>query len=386
MCDRVAPVSVVRCKSYDTAVVEEALNECLALLGGIEQFVRRGETIVLKPNLLAPTPPSRGVTTHPSVIRALALRVRDAGARAVIADSPGSPVEMPVLGALYRITGMEGAASETGATLGFDSSEVTISNPDGKFVKTVPVARMMAECDGIINVPKLKTHGFMVLSAGIKNMFGVVPGMRKSEFHFKMPKRELFGELLVDIALAMKPRLTVLDAVTSMEGHGPAHGDLIETQLLAASGDVFALDLVASHMSGIRAQSIYALKAAIARGLAPASIKEIRLLGETRDNISHHFAMPRDVTVFNPFRYFLPRSLADKAADMVRPVPVFDRRICSGCRTCLRQCPPHAITMHNGFPEVDVDKCISCFCCQELCPKGAVGARRRALVRHTKHK
>lgn len=374
-------VSVVRCKSYDEREVERAVDECLSLLGGIDQFVRRGETILLKPNLLAPTPPSRGVTTHPSVIRALARRVGDAGARALIADSPGSPVEVPVLSSFYRITGMEAAAEATGAALGFDLSEVAVNNPDGKFVKTIPVARVMAECDGMINVPKLKTHGFMILSAGIKNLFGCVPGMRKSEFHFKMPKRELFGELLVDIALAMKPRLTVLDAVTSMEGHGPAHGDLTQTGLLAASGDVFALDLVAAHIAGIRAQSVYAIKAAIDRGLTPSSIKAIRLLGEPAEGIAHHFAMPRDVSVFNPFRYFLPRTLAERAAEMVRPVPVFDRNTCSGCQTCLQKCPAHAITIYDGFPRADLDRCISCFCCEELCPKGAVGARRRAFVR-----
>ncbi|MDP2857529.1 MAG: DUF362 domain-containing protein [Bacillota bacterium] len=379
-------VSVSRCKSYEAADVEGALDRCLALLGGMDQFARRGETIVLKPNLLAPMPPSRGVTTHPSVMRALALRLRDAGARVVIADSPGSPVEMPVLSALYRITGMEGVASETGATLGFDSAEVNVSNPDGKFIKTLPLARMMAECDGIINVPKLKTHGFMVLTAGIKNMFGVVPGMRKSEFHFRMPEREMFGELLVDIALATRPRLTVLDAVSSMQGHGPTHGDLIHTGLLVASADVFALDLVAAHIAGMRASSIYPLKAAIARGLAPATMKDIRLLGETAEGIAHHFTMPRDVAVFNPFRYFLPRPLADRAADLVRPVPVFDPKVCTGCRTCFRQCPPHAIEMAGTFPQVNLKKCISCFCCQELCPTGAVGVRRRVFVRPARHK
>ncbi len=372
---------MARCKSYDEPEVDRAVDRCLALLGGIEQFVHRGETILLKPNLLAPVPPSRGVTTHPSVIQALARKIADTGARPLIADSPGSPVEVPVLGPFYRITGMEAAAAATGASLGFDLSEVMVNNPDGKFVKAVPVARVMAECDGIINVPKLKTHGFMILSAGIKNLFGCVPGMRKSEFHFRMPKRETFGELLVDIALATRPRLTVLDAVTSMEGHGPAHGDLIQTGLLAASGDVFTLDIVAAHIAGMRAQSIYALKAAIDRGLAPSSVKGVRLLGETSENIAYHFSMPRDVAVFNPFRYFLPARLAERAAELVRPVPVFRRNVCSGCRTCLQKCPAHAIVFRDGIPEVDLAKCISCFCCEELCPAGAVGARRRAFVR-----
>jgi uncharacterized protein (DUF362 family)/ferredoxin len=398
-------ISVSRCESYAAPVVERALDSCLASLGGIERFAKRGETIVLKPNLLAAMAPSRGVTTHPTVIRALALRLKDTGARAIIADCPGGPVGRSMLPVLYRVTGMEDVAAETGATLSYDNAEVSISNPDGKFVKTIPVSRVMSECDGIINAPKLKTHGYMVLTAGIKNLFGVVPGMRKSEFHLRMPQREMFGELLVDIALAMKPRLTVLDAVQSMQGNGPTHGDLIDTGLLVASPDVFWLDLVAAHIAGIRPTAIYALRAAIARGLAPSSIEGVSLIDATtgsiahrfekadiyatgtallRDRISNRMRLPRDVAVFNPFRYFLPKPLADRAAGMARPVPVFDRAVCTGCQTCFKQCPPHAIDMAEGFPQADLDKCISCFCCQELCTRGAVRIKRRAFVREAR--
>ena len=114
-------VYVIHCSDYDQAA--ERLRAVIGEMGGMERFVRPGERILLKANLLRPAPPEAAICTHPAVVEAVACLVKEAGGTAVIADSPGGALQKEsVLRNLYTKTGMERAAANAGAEVSCDAS------------------------------------------------------------------------------------------------------------------------------------------------------------------------------------------------------------------------------------------------------------------------
>jgi ferredoxin len=206
----------------------------------------------------------------------------------------------------------------------------------------------------------------------------VIPGIEKSQFHFKVPDRDDFGNMLVDLMLACAPDLSIMDAVVGMEGEGPAGGTPKKIGALIASADSVALDVVASAIAGFDPMEVYTNKAAATRGIGPRSVDDIDVAGvpwlEFRPEV---FAKPdRDIASRVP-RWVAPilRKHAASRPYLERPSG------CTRCRTCEKNCPVTAITMTENGPAFDYDKCIRCYCCQETCPPQAIGLKRPWLVR-----
>ena len=114
----------------------------------------------------------------------------------------------------------------------------------------------MLDVDKIINVPKLKTHGMTVYSGAVKNMFGIIPGSYKGEYHLRFEDVDDFADLLVDLCLFAKPVLTVMDAVVGMEGYGPTNGRPRTVGLIISSPDPYALDVVAAEVIGLKGRQV----------------------------------------------------------------------------------------------------------------------------------
>ena len=171
-------VYLAACPDYGQA--EAKLREAVAALGGMERFVRPGERILLKANLLRAAPPESAICTHPAVAAAAAKLVAEAGGTAVITDSPGGALHKEaVLRGLYEKTGMAQAAAASGAELCYDASTRTVSLPAGRVLKQAEVIAPVAEADGVFDLPKLKTHVLMSMTGAVKNLFGVLPGLSK---------------------------------------------------------------------------------------------------------------------------------------------------------------------------------------------------------------
>ncbi|MGE5561556.1 MAG: DUF362 domain-containing protein, partial [Chloroflexota bacterium] len=218
------PVAVTRCSTYDQDVVDAALREAVDLLGGIERFVRPGQRVLLKANLLGKHRPEDAVTTHPAVIEAVTRLVQAAGGRVLIGDSPGGSYTESALRALYDATGLDAVAERTGAELNYDTTEVIQPHPAGQLAKSFPVIKPITVADVIIPVSKLKTHGLTTFTGAVKVLFGVIPGLRKAEYHVRMPAVDDFAGILVDIAEMVKPQLSIMDGIIGMDKAGPAAG------------------------------------------------------------------------------------------------------------------------------------------------------------------
>lgn len=378
-------VAIVECSSYDLEIVQGALNRLVGLLGGWEHFVRPGENIVIKPNLLMKKSPAEAVTTHPSVIEAAARSVIGAGGRAVIAESPGGPFNTRILQWVYKGCGLAEVASRSGAVLNFNTAETTVKVPAGGILAGVTVLEEVARSDGVVSISKLKTHGLTRMTGAVKNLFGVIPGLKKAEYHFRMPGAEEFSAMLVDVAMAVSPRLHIMDAVVGMEGEGPSGGEPVHMGLLLAGACPFTLDLVAAALAGIKAEEVPTIVVSIKRGYISGDIKDVRLLGDPVSLPRLRFRLPpraRDCDLLKAnSRDNLPGWLVSSVNRRLRPYPGFSQEICIGCGECSRICPAGAISMDKKIPLPDLDVCIRCFCCQELCPQRAVRINRPWLGR-----
>jgi ferredoxin len=269
---------------------------------------------------------------------------------------------------------MDEVARQTGLALNFDLSDAEVPCPAAKYLRRVRIIKPLLEADLIINLPKLKTHGQIVYTGAVKNMFGAVPGTLKMEYHMTMRTADRFADALIDIFLAAPPALTIMDAVVGMDGLGPAAGDLKPIGLVLAGEDAFALDLTALAVIRADPAAVPLIRAAMDRKLCPTSLDDVEMVGNALADVRvKGFHMPQHDALQGTS--FADGRVRNWLAAITKPKPVFLHRRCTSCGECMRLCPAHVITMPGRKPRADLGGCIRCFCCQELCPSKAVAIR-----------
>ncbi|MDH4228111.1 MAG: DUF362 domain-containing protein [Deltaproteobacteria bacterium] len=360
-------VSTSLCAQYSNDEVYRAVKQAVDLVGGIGAFVRPGERILIKPNMLGGKPAEAGVTTHPTVVSAAIRLVIEAGATPLVGDSPG----MGSLISVAKKCGIAEAAALGNAALIDLKTPVIVDATGTKSFKRFEIAKEALEPHGIINLPKLKTHAQMFLTMGVKNTFGCVPGMRKAQWHLTAGTDvERFADMMLDLHINVKPRLSILDAVVSMEGNGPMGGNLRNTGFVAASADAVALDAAITKMLGRRTNDVPILKAASARSFPGTDYSNIEMLGAMPEaKVFDRFAFPP--LIHTNFGAMLPKFLDKRIRKALSSRPNIMHGSCTMCAQCVRICPP-GVMKAKGKIEINYDGCIRCFCCQEICPSGAI--------------
>ncbi|MGE5507773.1 MAG: DUF362 domain-containing protein [Chitinophagales bacterium] len=370
----VAVVAIKKCPVYEVGRVQEALEEAVALCGGWERYVRPGDKVLLKGNLIAPRRPDEAATTHPEVLRALVRALKARGCEVSIGDSAGGAIAglAPTARAL-EVAGWARVCAEEGASLvNFDrEGTVPVASRTGRLVKEFHIARPVREADVVINVPKLKVHSNGGYTGAVKNTFGCIPGLRKAEYHRLAPSLGEFAELIADIHLACRVTLSVLDAIEGMEGAGPTNGTPKKVGLLLASPDPLALDTVAATMIGLDPAGLDMLQAAARLGVGQGDPGRIRVVGDFGQPPKVEFALPPSVVKGRRRR--TPRWLLPALIAFFKTRPEIDLQRCKRCGICRGSCPVKAIDQEM---RIDRSACIECLCCQELCPQGAVSLRR----------
>lgn len=369
--------SLVKCASYDEAEVSAAIERAVDLIGGAESIFERGEKILVKINLLGAYQPEKRVTTHPAIVRGIIELVRKAGAEPIVGDSPGGINTPSSFRRLARITGIGPLCEEMGVELVlFDGDMRKLESPSGKLFRFFDAAGILQEVDGVVAAPVLKTHGLMKITCAVKVLFGLLSGVHKLQYHVKVPSRRDFADMLVDLYLAVKPKLTVVDAVIGMDGEGPAHGDPFSLGAIISAVDCLIADVAACRLIGIDPLSIYTTAAAAARGLVDT--EDLDLVGDPLESFRvDGFRLPKSDLEDRelPFARRLFRNLSTAKPALKSAVS------CTSCATCQRLCPARAIDLQSGKPSFDYEKCIRCYCCEELCPEGAIERRNHWLVR-----
>ncbi len=362
-------VAIVKCGSYDQEEVNSAVRRGIELLGGSEKFTSPGEQILLKPNVLWGTDPQRCVVTHPAVFQAVALQFKEAGSSLLYGDSPGGV--QPAMHALKK-AGFHDVAMELGIEPGQFDHGKRVSFPDGITSKVLFIADAVLSCNGVISLPKLKTHGLTRMTGAVKNQYGCVPGIVKGEYHARFPDIDQFSQLLVDITRFVKPRLYVMDAVYAMEGNGPQSGDPKKIGAILLSTDPVAIDSVACRIIDLDPSYVPPVRIGAQCGLGYSAHEQIEIVGDPVD-----LFIDRSFNVVRKAPPAIPRSrLLQALRKHFTPRPVIRRKLCTSCHRCVQVCPvdPKAIAVKekSRTPCYDYSLCIRCFCCHEMCPSRAI--------------
>ncbi len=364
-----APVFLEQVPDYEPGKVRAAV---FRLLEKTAPAVRRGDRVLIKPNLLAPASPGRAITTHPHVVRAAAEWALGCGGRVLIADSPG-------MGSFERLLREGGyAAALAGLPLEMRAFRETLKVDVGPPFGSIPLARDALAADVVLNLPKLKSHCMMLLTLGVKNLFGCVVGLAKPEWHLRCGiDRASFARLLVGICTAIRPAVTLLDGILALEGDGPGKGGLPRPiGALLASPSAPALDATVCRMLGLPPPELPTHRAALELGALPAAIE---VQGDPPRVEAFRFPVLAPLT-------FGPRRLEHLMRMHLIQRPVLRAgAVCRGCGECVRACPAEAVAAGRGGVAFDYRRCIRCYCCVEMCPQGLLRTAETAPGRLLRH-
>lgn len=359
-------VALIRCEDYQDVL--EKLSSGVDLLGGVNQFCAPGDKLLLKPNLLVGDKPEHGTTTHPAVFEAAARLFKDGGARLSYGDSPG----VGSLQITARLAGLDAVAQSLGVSLADFGTLLDLHFPDGILLKHFQIAKSLSEVDGVINLPKFKTHGLTRLTGAVKNLFGCLPGVQKTGFHARLPDEFQFARMLVDLAELIAPRLHIMDGVFGMEGNGPRNGRVRHVGLIMISTNPHALDYCMARIMNLEPSLVPTLKVAQEDGFLQPD--RITILGDPIDEfIIEDFDANRSMLSTTGTQGFYMRMLKQ----WITPRPEIIPENCTRCGRCVEVCPvmPKAIGFVNSRsepPQYNYRQCIRCYCCQEMCPDEAI--------------
>ncbi len=347
---------IVKPADYEDSTVRTVVFEMMDSLGG-ERIVP-GMHVLIKPNLLAPASPKDAMLTHPSIVQAAVEYVLGRGATVQVSDSSAT-------GSFEKILRQSGIrAALEGLPVECRPFENSVRLPASPPFNQIELAEDALKADVIINLPKMKTHSQMLLTLGVKNLFGCVVGLRKPEWHMKTGVNRLaFARVLVQIYAALKPSFNILDGVLAMEGDGPGKGGTPKkVGVILGSDDAVAMDVAVCRMLGIAPEELLTNVAAQELGLMPG---EISVEG-TLPRIANYKLPEIGAVIFGPRifhgilrRYFVQRPQVLESA-------------CKLCGECWKLCPAHAVARAGKKVKFDYNECIRCYCCLEVCPHGAI--------------
>jgi uncharacterized protein (DUF362 family) len=291
-------VTLIRCTDYNEARIAKAIQKQFELLGGLEKFVSRADTVLLKPNFIAPRSHRHATQTDPAIILEVAKLLKDFGAKPLVGDSPAWG---NVFGCVEALKLEEPLRKLSVPVKQLDKPrKCRIGANDTK----VGISSVALDADVIINLPKLKTHQQLVATFAVKNMFGCVAGKRKALWHFaKGGKEEDFCKLLIEIYKFLNPALTIIDGVVAMDGPGPIRGRARPLGWLIGETEPMACEVICCKLVNIKPEELPIIKTARQMGVGYSGMDKIKIAGDGfPENICMDFQLANPV----PIRFSLP--------------------------------------------------------------------------------
>ena len=366
-------VQIRKIESYDPAALDAAVKSFLREMP--LSRVNRSKRVLIKPNLLGAYLPERAVTTHPAVVEALVRYWLEKGKEVWIGDSPGGALNVE---RVWETCGYNDLAKRYPVKLvNLSTSGFRELDYEGTKVK---ISEVFWRCGIIINVAKYKTHSLTGFTGGLKNLYGLVPGLIKTDYHRLYPATKDFAALLLALYWLTRSRVSYsfIDGILGMDGAGPSAGRVRNFGLLFGSRSIPAMDYTAARLMGFRMGDVPYLREALhGDGILPSRIKvptsfqdftlpdvDIRVVKLRKELLKYVPGIGRKI--FQKVYYFHPR--------------ISER--CKSCGLCVRSCPVHAITppAPGILPAVNPKVCIKCMCCHEMCPHHAVDIHKSFLA------
>ncbi|MBS1150474.1 MAG: hypothetical protein H6Q89_2172 [Myxococcaceae bacterium] len=245
------------------------VRRALEAIGGMGAFVKRGESVLIKPNVGWNRLPEQAANTNPEVVAEVVRHVRAAGAAKIwVADVPVNAAER-----CFERSGISRAVGDAGATVLLPgSNSFTEVSVGGQVLQSANVLKVLADADKVINLPMVKQHGLTQLTGCLKNWYGVLGGHR-------VRLHQDIHHSIVDLAAMAKPTLTVLDATRVLMANGPTGGSLSDVKRLdtiVVGLDEVALDTFGASLMGFDPAEIGFLEIAEKAGLGTRDFRSLK--------------------------------------------------------------------------------------------------------------
>jgi uncharacterized protein (DUF362 family) len=290
-------VTLTRCSDYSESRIREVVARQFELLGGLERFVRPGDTVLLKPNFIAPRSRRRATQTDPAVIVEVARLLKDFGARPFVGDSPAWSNVFACVKALRLEQPLKRLSVPVRALNKPKKCRIGRNNP------SIGISSVALEADVIINLPKFKTHQQLMATFAVKNMFGCVSGKWKTFWHFAKGKRDSdFCRLLIEVFRYLEPALTIIDAVMVMDGPGPIRGRARPLGYLIGGTEPMAMENVCCKLVKIKPEDLPIIKTARQMGFDLSEPDKIEVIG---DDFPESACMDFELPELIPIRFSL---------------------------------------------------------------------------------
>lgn len=376
-------IAIVNVKDHDS--IQAAIVTGIKLVEDSFNFkLSECKNILLKPNLLRAT---KDACTQPEFVDGTLAYLKEKKVpkeNINIGDSPGQLKTFAT--SIAKKIGIYDIVKREGINFIDFEREVPVEvKIDGALrFNNCYISKPVVDCDLLINLPKLKTHGEATITGAIKNYWGIIPGGLKAKSHLLGKTAEQFGEVLADnyswIVKNKPHRLIVYDLHTIMQGPmGPVNGRMKKWNLVLVGTDELALDTVALEIGKFKGlQYVPHLKNAYERGLGIGDLEKIQIVGvslEEAKKMTPKFKVPgRRMTK-------LATSITGGLVYRVtKRIPTIIKELCAQCGQCSEVCPAGAIEFEtNRYPKFNRDICISCLCCMEICPQQSIKSKKRGF-------
>ncbi len=366
-------VQIRRIESYDLPQLEEAVAAYLK--AGKIGRLNRCKRVLIKPNALGAYAPDRAVTAHPVVLEAIIRYFLDRGKEVWLGDSPGGTVNVEKV---WQTCGFSELAERYPIKL------VNLSTHGFRELTyrgiPVKISEVFWQCGIVINVAKYKTHSLTAFTGALKNLYGLVPGMIKSEYHRQYPETNSFSELLLSLYALTRNRISYsfLDGIVGMDGAGPAAGTPKPFGLFLGSSSIPALDFTAARMMGFKLNDVPYMSAALQMdGILPSRIA-------IPTSFKHYHIPNANIAVVKMRKEtlkYVPPIMQRAFRALFSYHPQVSER-CEKCGVCVKSCPVGAISWTPPeLPFVHKHNCIKCMCCHELCPHQAIDIQKSPLAK-----
>ena len=367
--------AVYKVEKYDDEALYDVVSRHFEA-HDIKSKIPIGAKVLLKPNLVVDKDAAFSVTTNPRFVYAVIRYLKNIGVEDItVADCPG--------GALLLFSEMETVYRKTGysflsefAKLNTDFESKDINSPADSVNKDFNIINAVSEADFIINIPKLKTHNMTCITAGVKNLFGCIPGLQKPAFHAKYPAVNDFSNMLVELAQTVKPDFTIVDAIDIMEGDGPTNGKKRHLGLTFSSCDVFSMDAYIVNLLGIPEDFVATVSASRKKNLVQ---EDMEIIGDADFSLEKPILLPSGFNATSGFGKLTAKvkTTAEKLISSVfMSYPQMNEK-CVLCKKCVVTCPKNALSIENKKIVLNKKVCIGCLCCDEVCPNAAVDIRKK---------
>lgn len=358
-------VIILKCDEYDKEKIKEKIKTAIDLLN-----LKIPEKIIIKPNMLSAREPDKGITTHPIIISAI-IEILKNYSEIIIGDSPAN-VSKPI--------------EEYWEKCGYKEISERYNIPLKKFDISIPLSILIKEKEykvpitsiineyKVLNVAKFKTHNLTTLTLGVKNLYGLIPGVNKTILHSKFINPYDFSLFLIEFYKKIEENLflTIVDGIIGMEGDGPTSGNLRKIGYIIVGEKAICVDWVCCKIVGIKPEKVDFIRIYKEK----YGMDEIKVEGD-KFQILNDFALPSTKKYFfirNKFLSFLVFLLSKR----FKIVPVINRKKCKRCYNCYKICPVKAISKNLKF---DRERCILCFCCSEVCEYKAIEMKKSFIAR-----